>query len=239
LPKLARRAESSTDGVTKARFAVVALQLGDAKPAQQALAVGEDPRHRTAFIHGLAAWHGDLGAVAAQLAASDDGAFRSGVCAALGTIAPESMEPSERELAAKVLVAHYKEMPDGGTHAAAGWALRRWKRDIPVIEPTSRSPSDRRWFINRQGLTMIEVAAGKFTMGTTGETQFAEEKPAHEVTLTRAFYLADCEVTVEQFQRFNDDAEYAAAEKPQGWQDALAQWKQYSPTPDCPVTAVN
>ncbi len=87
---------------------------------------------------------------------------------------------------------------------------------------------------------MVEVAAGTFTMGTPGgATQGTNARSAQEVTLTKPFYLGDREVTVEQFQRFVDDADYAAVDKPEGWQAQSLPWKQYSPTPDCPVVSAN
>ncbi|HEV3025497.1 MAG TPA: serine/threonine-protein kinase, partial [Pirellulales bacterium] len=59
LQELARRALSAEDPETKARIAIIALQMGDPKPAQKALALGTDATDRTALIHGFAAWHGD------------------------------------------------------------------------------------------------------------------------------------------------------------------------------------
>jgi len=222
------------------RYAIVALQLGNSKPAEQALAFRNDPSNRTAWIHGFATWHGDAAYVTDLLNATDDPAFRSGLCAALGMITPTSLEPSERDQTAKALLALYTKAPDGGTHAAAGWALRQWKQKLPAIAPTSHPPSDRRWFVNNRGMTMVEIAAGKFMMGTPGEAHQGDpEGPAHEATVVRQFYVADCEVTVEQFQQFMDDAEYPAAEKPQGWQEKFKQHEKYSPTADCPVQSVN
>jgi len=240
LPELAQREAKATDATTKARYAIVALHLVDAMLAKESLAVRSDPIHRTTLIHAFAGWHGDLSVATDLFNSSDDPAFRSGLCAAFGTIAPETLEPGERERAAEALFALYTNAPDGGTHAAAGWALRQWKQDLPALAPTPRARSDRRWFVNGQGMTMVEIAAGKFTMGTPRETtQGDPEGPAHEVTLTTAFHLADREVSVEQFQRFIEDAEYAATEKPQGWQEEFQQWKQYIPTSECPVINVN
>ena len=270
LPELARRAASETGAAAKARYAIVALHLGDPKPATDALTVRGDPIHRTALIHGYATWHGGLGLAAEllhttlgqafqpdsvvghadarasasqagkpDLQPSDNPAFRSGLCAAVGLMVPETLEQGEREAATQALTELYLRDPAGATHAAAGWALRQWRQDLPAIAPTSRPPSDRRWFVNWQGMTMIEVAAGKFTMGTAGEDAFPHEKFPHEVTLTRPYYLCDREVTVEQFQRFMDDAAYPAAEKPQDWQEAFQQWKEISPTSDCPVQGVS
>ncbi|HVC99286.1 MAG TPA: SUMF1/EgtB/PvdO family nonheme iron enzyme, partial [Pirellulales bacterium] len=239
LAELALLAASAAENAAKARYAIVALHLGDHKPAMDALAVRSDPIQRTTLIHAYAAWHGELGTAAKQLRASDEAAFRSGLCMAFGTIAPDTLESAERDQGAEVLLALYTGAPDGGTHSAAGWALRQWNRPLPAIEPTGRPASDQRWFVNRQGMTMVEVVAGKFTMGTPGEaTQGDDEQPAHEVHLTRAVYFADCEVTVAQFQRFLADADYPQAEKPKDWKWEEGM-KQYSPADDCPIVYVN
>ena len=60
------------------------------------------------------------------LRSTDDPAFRSGLCAALGRIDPEELAAGEREALEKVLLELYRAAPDGATHSAAGWALRRW-----------------------------------------------------------------------------------------------------------------
>ncbi|HEV3025082.1 MAG TPA: bifunctional serine/threonine-protein kinase/formylglycine-generating enzyme family protein, partial [Pirellulales bacterium] len=238
LARLTRRVELAADAAEKARYAIVALHLGDANPARDALAVRSDPIDRTTLIHAYAAWHGDLIA-AAELLRTSDSAFWSGLCVAFGTIAPETLESQERDLAAETLLDLYTTAPDGATHSAAGWALRKWKRELPAIATTSQPPSDRRWFVNGQGMTMVEIAAGTFSMGTAGEKSgngnYRDgEKPAHEVTLTKPFYLCDREVTIEQFWRFIDDADYPAAAKPEaGYARILST---LYPTPDCPVS---
>ena len=237
LPEIARRAGEISDHVAKVRYAIIALHLGDPTLAMDALAVRSDPILRTTLIHTYAGWHGDLTAVAELLRTNDNAEFRSGLCAAFGTITPDTLEPVDREMAAKALTALFIHAPDGGTHSAAGWALRQWNEKLPEIEAATRPASDRLWFFNGQGMTMVAIPAGKFTMGTPGEGEEYDEKPVHEVSLTQAYYLADREVTVEQFQRFLDDAEYSSAEKPMDWK--WEEWMRiYSSTPDCPMNGV-
>jgi eukaryotic-like serine/threonine-protein kinase len=213
----------------KARYAIVALHLGDPGPATRLLALREDPIHRTAFIHSYGAWHADLAVAAEALRASSDEPFRSGLCAALGLLSPEDLPAEERDALVKVFNDLYLNSPDGGTHSAAGWALRTWKQPIPAIEQTAELPADRRWHVNRQGMTLIEIPAGKFEL-----RQFANGQGT--VTLTRSFLLCDREVTIEQFQRFVDDSNYPASEKPGNWDGA---WKFERQSPDCPVQHVS
>ncbi len=229
-PEAAVRANNASDPTLRARYAIVALHLGNPQPAQTALTISEDPLQRTTFLHTFAAWHGHPEEVAAALLTSDDAAFRSGLCAAVGTLA------CERGRAIGALATLYLQSPDGGTHSAAGWALRQWEQPLPATPPATRPASGRRWFVNTQGITMIELAPGTFRMGTAGQPPFDDESPAHEVTLTRPFYLADREITVEQFLRFVADADCPVAEKPQLWEGISIEC---SPTTDCPVQMVN
>ena len=53
------------------------------------------------------------------------------------------------------------------------------------------------------GMEMLLVPPGKFVMGMSpGDTEaIGDEKPAHEVTITKAFYLGRTEVTQEQWMK--------------------------------------
>ncbi len=50
-----------------------------------------------------------------------------------------------------------------------------------------------------QGLALKEIAAGSFTMG--GDL-FDYERPMHKVTITRAFFIGEREITVREFRDF-------------------------------------
>lgn len=210
----ASKSSTATDPATQARYAIVALHLGDPHPAARLLALSGDPLRRTTFIHAYRDWHGNTTEATTLLTASQDDAFRSGVAVALGTL-----EPEEIGNAAKALSQLYREALDGGTHAAAGWALRQSGEQLPDLPPSSRPTGNRRWFVNGQGMTMIELAPGTFVMGTPGAAHFDDESPVHEVALTRALNMSDREVTVEQFLRFVRDSDYPAAEKPPQWEE--------------------
>ena len=58
------------------------------------------------------------------------------------------------------------------------------------------------FMVNGVAFRMVEVEAGTFTMGATDDDLEANswEKPAHEVTLTNDYYIAETEVTQELWQ---------------------------------------
>lgn len=230
VPALVLKAQAADNPTLRARYTILALHLGDAGPAESMLHGHQAPADRSSFIHNYAAWHGDPDDVAKLLLTHDDPAFRSGLCSALGTV-----DHAERGLTQEVLSKLYCDAPDGGTHSAAGWALREWNLPMPTAKSTSHPPAGRGWFLNGLGITMVEVPAGQFQMGTAGEAPFEDECPAHDVRITRAFFLADREVTVNQFLRFVSDTEYPPHEKPRDWQGLS---HANSPSGDCPVQLV-
>jgi hypothetical protein len=60
LERLAGQLRTAADPRHKTRLAATALYLGDPGSARSLLALGPDRVARTAFIHGLRSWHGDL-----------------------------------------------------------------------------------------------------------------------------------------------------------------------------------
>jgi formylglycine-generating enzyme required for sulfatase activity len=71
-------------------------------------------------------------------------------------------------------------------------------------------------------------------MGTSGDMN--SDEPLHEVTLTRAFYVADREVTLGQFQAFNDDPDRTVDKPDPSWTGAR---RYHGTKPDFPVQQVN
>lgn len=94
-------------------------------------------------------------------------------------------------------------------------------------------------FVNSLGMRMVPIPAGSFEMGNANPTPPKtfdvpshltrgdwDEHPLHRVTLTHSFYMAEVEVTADQFRQFRSDytgnpdlAPYAAG---LSWDDATA-----------------
>jgi formylglycine-generating enzyme required for sulfatase activity len=138
---------------------------------------------------------------------------------------------AERKAWQTVLMQWYETASDGGTHSAAGWALRQWGIEAPALPATSQPSEGREWLVNSLGMTLLKIKPGVFVR--KDETTEAKEQT---VQLTRAFFLSDREISVGQFQQFISDASYPNAEKPAKWEGANAET---SPTPDHPVQQVN
>jgi formylglycine-generating enzyme required for sulfatase activity len=227
--KLLERIQGTNNSDAKARYAIALLYLGDERGVQQVLALTADQVYRTTLILGFKDWHGDLRPIAQRLEKTQLGSVQSGLCAALGLTDPTTLAVEERESVVKTLGMLYRTATDGGVHSAAEWALRNWKAELPALK-SKAAPNG--WFVNSAGMTLIEVRPAKFIMG---HPQVADAVP-HEATLTHAFYLADREVTVGQFQEFMNDRQCPVEEKPIAWGGPS---KAVGPSPDCPVQQVN
>jgi serine/threonine protein kinase/formylglycine-generating enzyme required for sulfatase activity len=188
------RYRSAKDVLTRTRLSIALLELGSPQAAQEELSLKENLTDRVRFIHEFPTWHGDLNGPVEQLKNTQDSAFRSGLILAIGGISPELLRPGIRT----TLVDLYRSALDGGTHGAAGWCLRRHQVPLPDI-PASRGPVGmRRWFVNRQGLTMIGVEHGFFQPNDYEKS--AGNCPS--IIVARPYFMQDTEVTWQDYVRF-------------------------------------
>ncbi len=232
-----KKAAAEKNWRLKARLAAVALYLEDDRIAADMCRIDDrpDPIERTIFIDELPAWHGYLSRLATYSQARSDGALRSGLCLAVGSIPLERLTDAEREAWKPVLTQLYGTASDGATHSAAGWALRQWGIQVPAL-PATRQPTDgRQWLVNSAGMTLLKINPGTFVR--KDETPESRDQT---VQLTRAFFLSDREISVGQFQQFIGDANYPSKEKPEKWQPETGpgDYAQTSPTPEHPVQKV-
>lgn len=102
----------------------------------------------------------------------------------------------------------------------------------PVASPAAQ-------FTNSVGMKMIYIAPGTFQMGAapdsfhfeeltdmTKDAPYWDEKPRHRVTITHGFYMAEKEVSIGEFRRFEKDYKgtgyFAPAVTGVSWEEAKA-----------------
>lgn len=104
----------------------------------------------------------------------------------------------------------------------------RWQLDLGALVKTLSNlslPAPRTVAGNvsrRDGLSYVLIPSGSFMMGAVPADKDAEpyERPQHEVTISKRFYLAQMPVTVDAYRRFADDQELEMPQAPQfngGW----------------------
>jgi len=224
-----KAADANQDWLFKARLAVVALHLGKLSPAEDMLEFENrlDPIQRTVFIETLPNWHADLESLKQHIANAEHPGLRSGVCLAMGSI--ENLAGETKTQWQDLLTRWYSTQPDGGTHSAAGWALRQW--DLPIDNVRLRGKADG-WTVTEQtGLTMIHIRDGQFKRPLDFRDPSSKQQT---VRLAQDFLLSDREITVDLFRQFVDDEEYHG-DKPK-WK---GEQKFPGATPAHPVQKVN
>ncbi len=205
---LKMRFDTEADAPQLVRLATVLLHLGDTEKASAILALGPDPTRRSAFIHGLDQWHGELSDYAKPLRETDDADFRSGLCLALGRIPPNQLAVHEKQQLQSVLLDLYRTAPSGSTHSACDWALRQWNVELPQLAESAQASTNKSWHVNTLGMTMVKLPAGSFAREDNSNGK-------QTIALTHVFWIGNREVSFDQFQRFMEDT--AAQENPVGW----------------------
>jgi formylglycine-generating enzyme required for sulfatase activity len=91
--------------------------------------------------------------------------------------------------------------------AAAGPATPRVPAPRTVVPaPSLAGPATARLVTKSAGMTLVEVPAGEFWMGSPSGDAGArpDETPRHRVRISRPFFLGETEVTVGQFRKYID-----------------------------------
>lgn len=212
-----KTANANKDWPFKARLVIVALHLGSLSPAADMLEFENrpDPIQRTVFIETFVNWHGDLEQLKQHITETEHTALLSGISLAVGSV--EGIVPTAQAEWESLLTDWYSSQPDGGTHSAAGWALRKWNGTEPPIDDARVRGKERGWIVTDQtGLAMIRIPAGQFERSVH---QFerrigrGNEKKRQVFQITQDFLLSDREITIGLFRQFVDDEEYEG-EKP-------------------------
>jgi formylglycine-generating enzyme required for sulfatase activity len=149
-------------------------------------------------------------------------AERRALVLALGELDPDRLPPTDMAPLIARLLELYKDDPDPGLHGAAGWLLRRWKQDKPVEAidaslATGRPEGGRHWYVTRGKRTMVVIP-------TLGVFWMREGQERHQRRINRSFAIAARGVTFEDFHHFRKEHK---------------GFKQFAPTPDCPVNGVS
>ncbi len=192
-------------------FALLALHLQDASPFREILA--SDPDSRTALIHLVPSWHGDLSELIELLETTADSDVIAAICIGMGLVDPLEFSSQQLRELDRVSQRLESQSEDRGVPSAAGWLRRR--PDLEV-KPTAASLGEagESWrspellAANTElGFRMLLVPAGDFSMGSGDPSIRYGGRTQHPVTLSKDFWLADREVTVGLFQAFIRDVE--------------------------------
>ena len=145
----------------KAKLAIAALNIGDANHAADVCEIENrpNPEQRTVFIDEFANWDTRLKEIHDLVSSSANPALRSALCLAVGQRPLDKLSDTDRDLWQKLAARWVVEKEDTGTHSAAKWLLRRWGIARPEAPASNQVVSNRDWFVNSQGITMLKMRA--------------------------------------------------------------------------------
>jgi formylglycine-generating enzyme required for sulfatase activity len=118
----------------QANAAVALLRLGEASRVWPLLEHGPDPRARSYLIHRLAPLGAAPSILIGQAREEKDVSIRRALLLALGEFGPSRLTAAQGQALVDQVWQVYREEPDAGLHAAAGWLLRQWKQESKVKE---------------------------------------------------------------------------------------------------------
>ena len=78
---------------------------------------------------------------------------------------------------------------------------------LMIISVSSIGQENNYDFENTLGMKMIRIKDGSFIMGNDLTRDYWDERPSHQVTITRPFFMSETEVTINQYRKFRPDFE--------------------------------
>jgi formylglycine-generating enzyme required for sulfatase activity len=223
----------------QANAAVALIRMGRTEKSWPLLKHGPDPTLRSYLVSRLGPLGVEPGYLVAKLDEEPEVSIRRALILGLVEYGGGQISMAERDSSTKKLIDLYRDDPDPGIHGAAEWVLRQWRKEdrikamdkdlgklpLPTLAPVQRASSprgtNRAWYVNSQGQTMVIVRGPvAFDMG--------EGANQHRKRIGHGFAIASKEVTVEQFERF-------LKENPR---IEVKNDERYSPEPTCPMTLV-
>ncbi len=218
----------------QANAVIALLRLGSPESLWPLLQSSPDGRLRSFLIDRLASFGVNPHVLFDRLMIEPNESRRFAIIAALAEYRPEQLPPySLFELRNQISVWGTTQS-SAAIHSICEFLCRRWNWHDVLAEivrtpgPSTDSSTDGpTWHRNSQGQTMIEIIGPvEFRMGSPGHEAFRDHnlEVSTRYRIPRSFAISAAEVTVAEFQRFNPAALYAT---------------QYTPSNDCPITAVD
>lgn len=188
---------NSVDG--KAKRIIMLAQFGEWGEWQKATSPTANPEIRTAIVHGFADWHGDISGLVDTLKDGLTDKWLWTVCQAIALIDQRSLNQDSVDDVVRFLQDVFQQTHHYGARASAEAALKRWGvRLIDDADVVSKS----NWKVLDNGIRLVPIEPGKMLLGRIDSSSRFQGFPPHEVEITKPFYIADTETTVEQYREF-------------------------------------
>jgi formylglycine-generating enzyme required for sulfatase activity len=185
---------------------------GDSDTLWPLLRHSSDPLLRTYVIDRLSRLSLDSIALACRIDQEPEVSARRALILILGGLPLDQRSLPWASLAADRLLELYRADADPGIHAAAEWTLRQWARsdqlrEIRAAIASGQPAGGRDWYVTIHGRhTMVKIQPVPFRMGAGDDGKDAEgDETPHDQLIPTPFFIADREVTFEQFCEFRPE----------------------------------
>jgi serine/threonine protein kinase/formylglycine-generating enzyme required for sulfatase activity len=183
----------------QANAAVALAALGRWESADQFLRFTIEPTARSYVIDRLGPGGAEPGHLVELFAKSSDISVRRAALLALGEFDNDHLPPQQRQPVINQALSFYRDDPDPGMRAAAGWLLGHWGLSHELARadaalPVSKREAGKGWYLTRDGETMVILPAGQFQRGYGPRS-----KP---IGVDHEFAIAAHEVTIAEYRRF-------------------------------------
>lgn len=197
----------------KANAAVTLAQLSHADSLWPLLKLQQDPRLRSLLIDRLASYKCPIKLLVDRLSIETDKTIQRALLVALADFDLDELGSTQRDAFVARVSKLYQTDSDAGIHAGCEFVLRKAGLPLPVLQPTTDVAKNKQgWIVDGQGHTLTVVRGPvEYQMGSVPQTKgrLADQERLRTKKIPRSFAVATKEVTVEQFQRFRADFDFA------------------------------
>ncbi|MBS0202281.1 MAG: SUMF1/EgtB/PvdO family nonheme iron enzyme [Planctomycetes bacterium] len=220
-PADASTADKTALARRQASLAVALVVMGRTEKVWPLLQDRPDPTMQSFLVDRLGPGRTDAEQLFSQIDREQSKSIQRSLVLSLGRFGLDRLSREQRQIHLPRLLNLFQSDPDPGLHSALEWLLQLWgvNESLLTIDPakaTDRLEEGRRWYVNRQGQTLLVLGPATYWMGAADER--------HRQQVPRTYAIASREITVKQFQRFRPDHEYN---------------QEFAPSIDCPINLVS
>ncbi len=200
IAEIRRTVDSTVDPAMKARLAIVAAGLDDFSLINDLCKPAPNPSERTAIVHGLPNFHPSTSILLKLIEQEQSHDVCSAICSGLSLIDAREFAEDDLDALGQRLNILQSTTEAGATYSAARLALRNWNK-IPVAR-IDKPIHGQRIKTTAGGIALVMIPPGTTRVGRLDPFVLNDDNAPHRVEITKPFFLATTEVTVEQFGLF-------------------------------------